>query len=263
MQEDSVNVEDLEAMRRRRKQTDPYEELLDASQAGASEPSDSGELGANDETSGPEAEDKSGASVPQADLLAAYKGLQQQLAAVASQMNDFRNILGRIVQDRSTAMQQADESSAARNFRDRYRDDPAAAVLMMVQDSKNEIWNAVQNWIADVLSTQRQARRFFDDLFDDPQFAGLKPYERELEHLIFDKHLHPKEAAALLRQIQSKGDKASRMRSALASDIRNRSAMETSGDEGETTDKDADFEKMIKKAKTLDEMFDGLRKFRA
>ena len=95
---------------------------------------------------------------------------------------------------------------------------------------------------------------------NDPANSRLRPYEQELEFLIRGKGFYPDEAADLLRSIENKRELTTKRRSAAAKEVRNRAAVESGGEINEPVDSDKEFYRLMKKAKTLDEMFAALRK---
>ena len=101
-----------------------------------------------------------------------------------------------------------------------------------------------------------------DEFLDHPSNSGLRSYRNELEFLIRERRLFPDEAADLVRSIHAKRNTSARRRSDAADDIRTRSAVESGGDISQPADRDQQFYKVMKKAKTLDEMFAGLRKMK-
>ena len=109
---------------------------------------------------------------------------------------------------------------------------------------------------------QQEFGRLMDEFLDHPSNSGLRTYREQPEFLIRERRLFPDEAADLIRNIHTKRNTSARRRSDAADDIRTRSAVESGGDTGQPTDRDQQLYKMMKKAKTLDEMFAGLRKMK-
>ena len=70
----------------------------------------------------------------------------------------------------------------------------------------------------------------------------------------------PDQVVELFRGIEAKQQGDKKLRSAAAREIRNRAAVESGGDTGEPVDNVKEFDRLIKKAKNLDDMFKVLRK---
>jgi uncharacterized coiled-coil DUF342 family protein len=158
--------------------------------------------------------------------------------------------------------QKAEQEAFLREVRDAYAKDPLAATAMLVQKVKQEALEEVESRIHKVLDDQRNFARLMNEFISTPMNAHLKPYRQELEFLILEKGLAPDEAAELLRSIEGKRSETSRRRSAAAGEIRNRAAVESGSAAGEPANKEKEFDRVLKKARTLDEMFAGLRKLK-
>jgi len=224
-------------------------------------------------TSGPADDEDRGADETDADksgpdfasreeLLAAYQKAERQLADKVRETEDYRQLLMKMGSDTLHLRRQAEEESFLKEIREMYPRDPISATQMMLQKSRQDLWEEMEDRIAHSLTEHREFNRLMDEFLSRPDNSGLKPFREELELLVRDKGLHVKEASDLLRRIDEKRDRAGRMRSAAAREIRNRSAVETGGEMGEPVDKDKEFYRVMKKAKNLDEMFAGLRRLK-
>jgi len=197
------------------------------------------------------------------ELFAAYQKAERQLADKVREVEDYRQLLTQMGSDAQHLRMQMEEESFLKEIRDMYQRDPVAATQMMMLKSRQDLREEMEGRIADSLDEHREFNRLMDEFLSRPENSGLKPFRQELEYLIKDKGLHVKEASELLRRIDEKRDRTSRMRSGAAREIRNRSAVETGGEMGEPVDKDKEFYRVMNKAKNLDEMFAGLRKLKA
>lgn len=196
----------------------------------------------------------------QENLKQAYEAAAHQLAEKSQEADQYRNILEELGADAKNLRRMADEEEFLKAVRKSYETDPVDAFRMMVTRGQKELWDAVEERIDQAFREESEFKKRFEDFLNEPSNALLKPYEQEMEFLIRNKGLTPNESADLIRKIAEKRELAGRLRSAAAREIRNRSAVETGGEVGEPMDRDKEFLKIIKKAKTLDDMFSSLRK---
>jgi hypothetical protein len=115
--------------------------------------------------------------------------------------------------------------------------------------------------VSDALTHHRDTSRLLEDFLNGPGRAGLKPYRRELDVLVRDHGMTPIEAAQFISGIDEKHHTASARKAAAARDVRNRSAVEVGGDANGTSDPDRDFERAMRKAKSIDDMFSVLQRY--
>jgi len=196
------------------------------------------------------------------ELLTVYKRLEQQLAEKAGEVDEYRRLLMQMGADTRHLRRQADDESFLKEMREQYGKDPVSATRMMLKKNQQELWEAMEDRITSTLNEHREFKRLLDGFLNEPANSNLRPYEQELEFLIRERGFYPKEAAELLKNIEVKREHSSRLKSAAAREIRNRSAVETDGEVGEPVDKDKEFYRVMKKARTLDDMFAGLRKLK-
>lgn len=180
----------------------------------------------------------------------------------AAENNEYRRTLERLGRDTQMLLQQAEEEEFVREMRDVYRKDPVEATNRMIRRVQEGTWSALEARIGEAMQQEQEFGRLMDEFFDNPQNSGLRTYRNELEFLIREKGLFPHEAADLIRTIRGKQDQSTKQRSAAASDIRKRSTVETAGEAGEPLDRDREFARAMKKAKTLEQMFAELRKIK-
>lgn len=212
------------------------------------------------EATSPDAALEPPGKTPEAQLLTGYKELEAQLAAKQHEIAEYRRLIEDMGSDSARMQEQAEKEAFLSQVRQSYEKDPVDAVRMMLDKAHGELWDAMEQRIGLAFDEQVRFKRLLGDFLSDPQNAVLKPYEEEMEYLIREKRLPATEAAELLRRIDSKRLAADRMRSEAASRIRKRSAMENGGEARDTVDKDREFYRVMKKARTLDDMFAGLRK---
>lgn len=193
-------------------------------------------------------------------FLTGYKELEAQLAAKQREIAQYQRLIEDMGSNSARMQEQAEKEAFLSQVRQSYEKDPVDAVRMMLDKAQGELWDAMEQRIGLAFDEQVRFKRLLGDFLSDPQNTVLKPYEEEMEFLIREKRLPATEAADLLRRIDSKRLAARHMRSEAASRIRKRSAMENGGETRDTVDKDREFYRVMKKARTLDDMFAGLRK---
>lgn len=221
-----------------------YEELQDEETQGQDDP-------------GPLDESPSPAEFAQAHkdgaLLAREKAREAEL---------YRRMLEQTHSSRQAETQRADDESFINEIRAAYHNDPVAATAAMIQRAQEDFLRSVDDRIVQTLEGDRDFKQLLDHFLSDAANSGLRPYEDELAFLIRDKGLHATEAAELLRKVENKNSRSSNRRTAAAKEIRNRSMVESEGEIGEPLDDEKEFERTMKKAKNLDEMFANLRKLK-
>lgn len=257
-----MNLEEVQTGKKRRDELDP--EMAPAGESFGDEESmpipleeSAGEAGQS-----PADAPDAAASGAGEDLLASYRNLEARIGAMERQAEEYRAVLEKMGLDTRMLRQKADVDGFLLQMRESFDKDPVATVNKMVNRTAHELWEAMENRISDAINEHRAFKRLLEDFLNDPQNAGLRPYERELEALIRDRGMYLPEAAKLLREVHGKAGRNSRLRSEAAREIRNRSAVETGGEVGEPIDDDKELDRVLKKSKSLDEMFDGLRKLK-
>ena len=132
----------------------------------------------------------------------------------------------------------------------------------MIGRAQQETLGAIDARVNRSAQDRQEFGRLMDEFLDYPSNSGLKTYRNELEFLIRERRLFPDEAADLIRSVHAKRSTSAKRRSDAADDIRTRSAVESGGDTSPPLDRDQQLYRVMKKAKTLDEMFAGLRKMK-
>lgn len=228
-------------------------DLTDAAMEGADEASP-GDVQLDAEA-GPQGED----APPQADMAAAQQALESRIADLERQAATYRQMLEQMGLHTQLLTRKTDDDAFLKSMRERFEKDPVDAINTMIRKSESEIWQAVEKRIDRAFRDHRHFKLLLQEFLDDPKNSGLKPHTRLIEHLIRDKGVRPDAIGELIRQVESTNGARSRMRAAAAQEIRNRAAVETGGEMGEPVDRDKDLDRVIKQAKTLDELFAGLR----
>lgn len=196
------------------------------------------------------------------ELVDAYTRAKRLIDEKTREADGLRSRLEAMGSETRALVRKAEEETFLREVQEAYKNDPVSATAMLVRNAKLAAVEEMEAKLSQTLQDQRNFGRLMNMFLDDPGNAPLKLYRTELEFLILDKGLLPNEAADLIRSIEKRRDRTAGKRSTAARQIRERSAVETAGELREHTDKDKEFDKVLRKAKTLDEMFAGLRKLK-
>jgi hypothetical protein len=188
------------------------------------------------------------------------------LAAKSDEADELREQLEQMGVETGRILKATQDEAVMRNAQATYQHDPMAATFMLVEHAKKEILetvlDAVESRIDEVMANERNFERFLGEFLRAPGNEYLQPYEHEIEYLVLEKGMAPHEAAEMIRTIESRGMANSQRRAAAAQQIRDASMVESGGDVSSTMGPDADLDRVLKKAKTVDEMFQGLNKLR-
>jgi hypothetical protein len=194
------------------------------------------------------------------ELMQAYKTAESRMLGKAREAEEYRRMLDHMGHEAGLVLRQAQEEAFIQEMRESFQKDPVAATAMMIKKFQEGSQEDVEARIAEAVQDRADFRRLFEEFLNDPANSRLRPYEQELEYLIRGKGFFPDEAAELLRSVESKLELKTKRRSAAAKEVRNRAAVESGGEINEPVDNDKEFYRLMKKAKTLDEMFAALRK---
>jgi hypothetical protein len=257
-QEESVDFDALQDKKRLKKMIEEDETAEDSDlvteEEGESEGPESDEE-ASDSPEEPAAEMPSPES-----LLNSYKLLEQKIAQLEQEAASYRRMFEEVGLSNRGLQRRADEENFMRLMRESFQKDPIETIARMLKRSEEELWQAMEHRIGQVVSEDRSFQQEFARFLDEPKHAFLKPYSQHVEHLIRERGMSPDQVVELFRGIEAKQQGDRQLRSAAAREIRNRSAVESGGDAGEPVDDVKEFDRLIKKAKNLDDMFKILRK---
>jgi hypothetical protein len=139
-----------------------------------------------------------------------------------------------------------------------YEQDPLLTTHMMIIQAGEDLLDDIEKRLDEVLGAGRLGEELAD-ILNQPENAALKNYRKHLEFLTIEKGMDPGDALEFLKTVIS--DQAPDKRAKAAKNVRKQSSMEVGhGRRAGAGPADNDFEKVLKKSKTLNEMFDGLRK---
>jgi hypothetical protein len=194
------------------------------------------------------------------ELSEAYKKTERLIRSKEQEVADLHGRLEAMEAQTNSIAQVAQEDAFMRELQESYEKDPLATTAMLFEKARQEAMYDLEARMHKVLENNRMVDKLLKDFINEPENAALKPYRKEIEDLVVEKGFSFEEAADIINRIQAKLDQTSRKRSAAAKEIRKRSTVESGGEPGNTSSKDKDFDRVLKKSKTLDEMFAGLRK---
>jgi hypothetical protein len=141
-----------------------------------------------------------------------------------------------------------------------FKQDPVAAVQAIMEKTASEIREQIESSVFKRIENQLEFSGIIGDFLDRPENRSLKPYDNDFTSLVRDRGMKLSEAAETLRRIIAKHDGILSRRSAIAEDVRKKSHVETGSQRSNPLNRDEEFDRLMKKAKNLDEMFAGLAK---
>jgi|GEM_PF-719117 len=186
--------------------------------------------------------------------------MESRLTDQQRELDEYRRLFQDLRSDAEQRLRQADEEAFLNDVRESYQKDPVAAFRMMLDKTQHEMWLAVRDQVKSELRREADLGNMLRQILDDPQNSIVKPYREEMERLVSQHGFEPQEAAVFLRTLAKKAQTASRNKASAVQRIRARSSVESGGEPSQAADPDRQFYRIIKKAKTLDDMFEGLRR---
>jgi len=203
-----------------------------------------------------------GESPSQEELLNACRSLEERIAPMEAEAANYRRMIEQTGLDAQMLRRKADDEVFMQSIRSLYEKDPLSAINKLVERFQMELWQMMEARIGRAFREHRQFKLLLQKFLDDPQNEGLKKHGRLVEHLMIDRGVRPEDVGNIIRDIEATSTEKSRLRAAAAKTVRNRAAVETGGEMGEPVDKDKDLDRVIKNAKTLDDLFAGLRRIK-
>jgi hypothetical protein len=196
------------------------------------------------------------------ELLKSFQALEQLVNEKSRQVDQLVEALDHAQANVSAHSRDNEEQDYLNQIRNVYDQDPVTATFMMIKKFQEDALNDYDGRMQHQIQEQHHHGRTMDNFFAIPANAELGPHRNELEFLIRERGVDPETAAAIVRNIAGKSSHSSARREAAARAVRNRAMVENPGEVGEPTKKDAEFDRILKKSKTLDEMFSRLAKIK-
>jgi hypothetical protein len=138
--------------------------------------------------------------------------------------------------------------------------DSASALETLAAKFTEAATKAAEDAVRRILEERNRLKTLMDDFFDDPVNASIKPFRAEMEHLTFERGMSPGDAIDLINAMRRKFEAASREKSEASQRMRRLAALEAPEGTPSRDGANRAFDHVLKKAKTLEEMFAGLRK---
>jgi hypothetical protein len=129
-----------------------------------------------------------------------------------------------------------------------------------VGKARDDLAKLMDQKIYEAFGAREQFNRLMDDFLEDPSHNSLKSFRGELEFLVRDRGVEPKEAANFLKSIESKARKAAIHKTEALREVRTRATTESGGRPMEAPDQDRELTRAFRQARNLDEMFAALKK---
>jgi hypothetical protein len=196
------------------------------------------------------------------ELLKSFQALEQLVHEKSRQVDQLVEALEHAQASVSAHSRDSEEQDYLNQIRNVYDQDPVTATFMMIKKLQEDALNDYDGRMQQQIQERQHHCRTMDNFFAIPANAELGPHRNELEFLIREQGVDPETAAAIVRNIADKSSHSSARREAAARAVRNRAMVENAGEVGEPSKKDAEFDRILKKSKTLDEMFSRLSRIK-
>jgi len=206
--------------------------------------------------------DERGRSLAADELPQAYGQTMALVREKAAELDELRRRLAGMGSDAGVSSENPSDEAFVDDLYERYKSNPVEAIAFMIGQARSEMEEAFNVNLHRALENQNYVSRRLKECREDPELANLKPYWDDIEFLVTERGIQPWEVAEMVSRITGRNDESAQARSAAAKEIRNRAAVEHEGEVGEPLDRDTDFDRALRNAKTLDEMFARVRKLR-
>ncbi len=192
----------------------------------------------------------------------AIQTLLKQSMETHAELAQTRGLFEKFVEREQNASHRASEDEFLRNIRQSYESDPFQGAAMLVGKAKDDLAQLMDRKIYEALGAREQFNRLLDDFLEEPPNTTLKDFRSELEYLIRDRGVEPKQAAGFLRAIDSKARQAAAQKNEAVREARTRATTESGGRSLETHDHDGDLTRALSQARNLEEMFAVMKRAR-
>lgn len=202
------------------------------------------------------------AGISPQDIDTAIQDLLRQSLQTRDELAETRALIRSVVENNQSADGKLVDDDFIAQARERYGADPFQGAAMLVGKARDDLSRLMDHKIYEALGAREQFGKLMDDFLEDPSNNSLKGFRDELEFLIRDRGVEPKQAAGFLKAIESKTLKSAARKSEALKDVRTRSMTETGGRPIETRDPDRELTRAFRQARNLDEMFAALKRSR-
>ena len=197
---------------------------------------------------------------PEQDIDSTIKDLIKQSLQTRAELSETRDMFRKIVEKERVTESRAVDDDFLKQAREHYHADPFQGAAMLVGKARDDLARLMDEKIYEAFGAREQFNRLMDDFLDDPSNNSLKGFRDELEFLIRDRGIEPKEAAGFLKTVESKTRKSATRKSEALREVRTRSMTESGGQPLQTGDPDRELTRALRQAKSLDDMFAALKR---
>jgi len=197
---------------------------------------------------------------PGQDINAAIQDLIKQSLQTKAELSETRDMFRKMVEKDRVTNSRAVDDDFLKQAREHYHADPFQGTAILVGKARDDLARLMDEKIYEAFGAREQFNRLMDDFLDDPSNNSLKGFRDELEFLIRDRGIEPKEAAGFLKTVESKTRKSATRKSEALREVRTRSMTESGGQPIQTGDPDRELTRALRQAKSLDDMFAALKR---
>lgn len=198
--------------------------------------------------------------IPETGIGSAIQDLIKQSIQTRAELSETRDMFRKIVdRDRASDSKTVDDDFL-KQAREHYHSDPFQGAAMLVGKARDDLARLMDEKIYEAFGAREQFNRLMDDFLNDPSNNSLKGFRDELEFLIRDRGVEPKEAAGFLKTVESKTRKSATRKSEALRDVRTRSMTESGGQPVQSRDPDRELTRALQQARNLDEMFAAIKR---
>ncbi|MGC8659572.1 MAG: hypothetical protein ACP5U1_10910 [Desulfomonilaceae bacterium] len=193
--------------------------------------------------------------VSEHNTMDALRDLLRQSVETKTELAETRNLVRKMIDRELVSENKASEDEFIRQLKEHYQSDPFQGAAMLVGKAREDLQKIMDQKIYEALGAREQFSRLLDDFLDDPLHQSLKTFRNELEFLIRDRGVEPKEAAEFLKSVEGKARKAAVQKAETMREVRNRATTEQGSRPMESIDPDRELTRAFRQARNLDEMF--------
>ncbi len=155
--------------------------------------------------------------------------------------------------------QMVEDDFFMRNVRALYQHDPLAATELMMRKFRDETMERIESGIVERIHRLNQTESDLERLILNHDAVAMAPFKSELKTLL-NRGFTPNEAANLIQSLTDSHLKSKTRTQSAAKRVRRQSVMEMGSEPTDQRDRDQAFNLMLKNSRSLEDIFDGLRK---
>lgn len=197
---------------------------------------------------------------PDEETMTAIRTLLKQSNDTQAELSETRTLFEKIFERDRDAKNRASEDEFIKQAREHYQSDPFQGAAMLVGKARDDLARLMDEKIYEAFGAREQFSRLMDDFLEEPAHTTLRGFRDELEFLIRDRGVEPKDAANFLKSVELKARKAAGRKNEALREARTRATTESGGSSLATPDQDRELTRALTQAKNLDEMFTALKR---